>query len=178
MASRSTQHGAKATKRRTESGSRRSVRTHAAGGRPVRKTPASPSRRKQTGTPAASAWRSYLVPVSIVAVLVLSAWSFYPVARLNYTEERERARLAAELDGLKERNEVLRSQVDRLKTPEGVEEVARENLGMVKEGENLVVIVDDEAEQRPAVLTPDTAAAVPQPEPSAWQQVLDALFGL
>lgn len=110
-------------------------------------------------------------------MLVIAAWSFYPVARLQYSEEREQARLEAELEGLQERNSELREQVDRLKTPEGVEEVARESLGMVKEGENLVVIVDGtESEARP-VTEPETDV-IPEPDPSWWQRVLDTVFGI
>lgn len=109
-------------------------------------------------------------------VVVIAAWSFYPVARLQYSEEREQARLEAELDGLKERNADLREQVDRLKTPEGVEEIARENLGMVKEGENLVVVVDGTETDAAPVTEPDIDT-IPEPEPSLWQRVLDAVFG-
>lgn len=117
------------------------------------------------------------MPLGIVIALVVSAWSFYPVARLQYAEEREQARLEAELEGLKDRNAELREQVDRLKTPEGVEEVARESLGMVKEGENLVVVVDGTESQAAPVTEPDTSA-IPEPEPSTWQRVLDSLFGI
>lgn len=113
----------------------------------------------------------------IVAIIVVSAWSFYPVARLQYSEEREQARLEAELDGLKDRNAELRDQVDRLKTPEGVEEIARENLGMVKEGENLVVVVDSTEAPSEPVTEPRTDC-IPEPEPSLWQQVLDTVFGI
>lgn len=108
---------------------------------------------------------------------MLAAWSFYPVARLQYAEEREQARLEAELDGLKDRNERLREQVERLKTPEGVEEVARESLGMVKEGENLVVVVDGTETCAEPVTNPETDC-IPEPEPSAWQRVLDTVFGI
>jgi hypothetical protein len=63
-------------------------------------------------------------------------------AQIQYQETREQARLEAELASLQERNESLSAQVERLKTPEGVEEVARESLGMVKPGENLYVVID------------------------------------
>lgn len=117
------------------------------------------------------------MPLGIIVVLVAVAWSFYPVARLQYAEEREQARLEAELDGLKDRNAELREQVDRLKTPEGVEEIARENLGMVKEGENLVVVVDGTETCVEPVTEPSTDC-IPEPEPSAWQRILDTVFGV
>lgn len=120
--------------------------------------------------------RAWIAPLTFAALVVFAAWSFYPVARVQYGEQRQKARLEAELASLKERNGNLRAEVDRLKTPEGVEEVARESLGLVKEGENVYVVIDgDEAESTPT-LTPDTASAAPQDE-SVWLAVLDAIFG-
>ncbi len=181
MATRKTQHGASAKGRRSATGASNSSRARST----ARSTPRTPAKsgsrtpaksaRRTTATARASR-RNYIVPLAIVAVLVIAAWSFYPVARLQYSEERQAAQLEVELDGLKERNADLRAQVDRLKTPEGVEEVARESLGLVKEGENLVVVVDGDEEERPVVTNPDTAT-IPEAETSSWANVLDALFG-
>jgi len=98
---------------------------------------------------------------------------------MQYREERTKQRLEAELSSLKERNSKLRAEVDRLKTPEGVEEVARENLGLVKEGENLYVVLDGEETDATTTAAPDTAPttadiAVQSP---GWQRVLDMIFG-
>lgn len=106
-------------------------------------------------------------------LLVISAWAFYPVARVQYQEERNRARLEAELDGLKERNAELRAQVDRLKTPEGVEQVAREDLGMVKEGENLYVVMDPESGASTATMVAGESSS----REDVWLEILDAIFG-
>ncbi len=109
----------------------------------------------------------------LLAVLVLAAWTFYPALRVQYQESRERDRLAAELADLKDRNDALSAQVERLKTPEGVEELARENLGMVKEGEHLYVVLDPEA---------TATAGPPEPDPEAddpfWVDLLDLVFGV
>jgi cell division protein FtsB len=113
----------------------------------------------------------------VVLLLAVAAWAYYPVARVQYHEERQKTLLEAELAGLQERNADLRARVDRLKTPEGVEEIARESLGMVKEGEHLYVVVDDESEEPTVVVEPNTAT-IPQPEASVWQRALDLLFGV
>jgi cell division protein FtsL len=110
--------------------------------------------------------------IGVLIVIAVAAWSLYPVARVQYQEERNRARLEAELEGLRERNADLRAQVDRLKTPEGVEEVARQDLGLVKEGENLYVVMDSETESATALTNPE-----PVLDDNAWLQVLDAVFG-
>jgi len=118
--------------------------------------------------------------VSIAVLVIIAAWSFYPVARMQYREEREKQRLEAELSSLKERNSKLRAEVDRLKTPEGVEEVARENLGLVKEGENLYVVLDGEQTDATTTAAPDTApttAEIAGVQAPSWQRVLDMVFG-
>jgi cell division protein FtsL len=104
---------------------------------------------------------------------VLAAWTVYPVLRIQYQHERELQTLQAELDGLKTRNETLREQVDRLKTPEGVEQAARESLGMVKPGEQAYVVTGGTLGETSATVLVDG-----EPEPPLWQQALDALFGL
>jgi len=114
----------------------------------------------------------------VVAVLAFSIWSFYPVAKVQYREERQKAQLETELAALKARNARLSKEVARLRTPEGVEDLARTNLGLVKEGEHAVVVVDPTKES--------TAAAAPNVdrEPNKvsaprgpWTAALDAFFG-
>ncbi len=120
--------------------------------------------------------KKLLTPLSLSTILlvvfVFSVWSLYPVAKMQYQEERNKARLEAELEALKENNARLRAEVDRLKTPEGVEEVAREELGLVKEGENLYVVMDSQ---------PESVTVPSDPEPhldeNAWLRVLDVVFG-
>lgn len=107
---------------------------------------------------------------------MLLAWTFYTPLKIQYQESREQARLEAELEQLKERNENLSAQVERLRTPEGVEEVARETLGMVKEGEHAYIVLDPSEET-------SVAASVEQPADEAypgtlWNQLLDLVFGV
>lgn len=154
------QHGAKASVR---GGGRSHARSSAT-------RPSAPKKKKSKTRRSVS--RGPFVLVLLVLLLVVAAWSLYPAARVQYQEERNKARLEAELDGLKERNVELRAQVDRLKTPEGVEDVARQDLGLVKEGENLYVVMDSEAESVTVPVDPE-----PRPDNSTWMRVLDAVFG-
>jgi cell division protein FtsL len=116
-----------------------------------------------------------LIPLAVVILLGVTIWSFYPVARIQYQEAREKARLEAELDELKERNAQLRVQVDRLKTPAGVEEIARESLGMVKDGEH-VYIVTNLLEETSA--TPAGCTSITEPPQTFSQMLLDSVFGI
>jgi len=114
-------------------------------------------------------------------VLAVFAWTYYPVARVQYRETREKTRLAAELTSLKARNDRLRKQVARLRTPEGVEDYARSQLGLVKQGENVVVVVDgDEAAEASAVLAAPTidSADMPVGPAGPWTAFLDLVFGI
>ncbi len=104
-----------------------------------------------------------------------TAWALYAPLKMHYTESREQHRLEAELAGLRERNAELREQVERLKTPEGVEEVARSSLGLVKEGENLYVVVEPEE----ASSTVDALHRVEeQADEPLLSRVLDLVFGV
>lgn len=116
-----------------------------------------------------------------MVVVVVFAWGFYPVAAVQYRESRERSRLAAELESVQARNERLRAQVERLKTPAGVEDYARSQLGMVKKGENVVVVVDgnETKEGSATALPPEIDSALPADEgDGAWTAFLDLVFGV
>lgn len=121
-----------------------------------------------------------MLPVAILAVLALFVGTYYPVAKVQYRETRERARLEVQLKALRARNARLQASVDRLRTPEGVEDYARLQLGMVKEGENVAVVIDGDESTRTAIAPPDAArvdseeAAVPPVGP--WTAFLDVVF--
>lgn len=104
--------------------------------------------------------------------IVISAWFVYPVFRLQYQQRREVQTLQSELDSVKARNEELRAQIEALKTPQGIERLARENLGLVKPGEQAYVVTGGAAEEP----TP-TAYAQHTIDVPLWQRVLDAVFG-
>jgi hypothetical protein len=106
---------------------------------------------------------------------VLLGWTFYTPLKIQYQESREQARLEAELESLRERNDSLSTQVERLRTPEGVEEVARETLGMVKDGEHAYVVLDGATEATATTLAPQTQDGGSQE--SVWDDLLDLVFG-
>jgi len=175
MASRTTSRQGATANRRTAEKTRASVSRTPARAKTVKRA-ASTTARSAKKPPVRVGW---LAPVSIAVLVIIAAWSFYPVARMQYREERTKQRLEAELSSLKERNSNLRAEVDRLKTPEGVEEVARENLGLVKEGENLYVVLDGEELDATTTAAPDTAPSTADiaSQSAGWQRVLDMIFG-
>lgn len=173
MKPRNTKHGASANAQRAPKGADRLVPFAA---KPSPKT-------KPTGRPAkqtAFVARWWMLPVVILSVLALFVITYYPVARVQYRETRERVRLEAELQALKARNARLRASVDRLKTPEGVEDYARLQLGMVKKGEHVAVVIDGDETTQSALAVPEPPridseeAAAPPVGP--WTAFLDVVF--
>ncbi|MBI3997651.1 MAG: septum formation initiator family protein [Armatimonadetes bacterium] len=88
-----------------------------------------------------------------VGVLVVVGAVFGSVYWEGYQVRREAARLVRERDELRLQNAQLREEIGLLDTPEYVERLAREQLGLVRPGEIAVILV------RP---TP-----APAPEPSS-----------
>jgi len=210
MAPKNTKHGASASSRRASAGksarstassrsrassSARSGSTARAGSstrakssatRKARTAPQSPSKRtpaaaKRPARTASVPRQWWTLPLVICAVVAIFGWTYYPVAAVQYRESRERARLAAELESLQARNERLREQVDRLKTPAGVEDYARSQLGLVKKGENVVVVIDGDEDK--AASRVDGKPQIDSEEGTAtpvgpWTAFLDLVFGV
>lgn len=109
----------------------------------------------------------------VIVAVALAAWWVYPTFKLQYEHQREVDSLSNELDDLKLRNEELRDEVDGLKTPAGVEQLARESLGLAKPGEQVYVVTGSLTEETTA-----TVGASETSEQPLWQRALDALFGL
>lgn len=63
--------------------------------------------------------------------------------------------------------------MDELKTPEGVEQLARDTLGLVKPGEQAYVVTGGTIGETSTTIEPEAEDDTPM-----WQGVLDTLFGL
>lgn len=122
-----------------------------------------------------------MLPVAVAVILVVFGLAYYPVVRVQYREVRERARLAAELDALKARNVRLDAHVARLRTPEGVEDYARTQLGLVRRGEHVVVVREEGVAAKPAAATRvpriDSDRAAEDPV-GPWTSFLDLVFNV
>jgi cell division protein FtsB len=178
-----TQHGASANRRHSPSGESRrasSARTPSRSNTPTRPKPAE-ALALSAARPRYQRLSRRFVVAAVLAALALMIWGFYPVARVQYREERERARLRAELTSLQSRNARLGKQVARLRTPEGVEDLARENLGWGKKGEQVGVVLDSSAgtstSSASKVPQVDTEQLVTAPR-GPWTPVLDMVFGV
>jgi len=180
----STQHGAAASRRattssRTSASSRgRSSSSRARSGATSARTKRTPARSRRARAPRArlSLPRIFslrTLPLLLAGLLIFGTWTFYPTLKLEYAQSRQNALLENELQGLQKRNRDLAKQVERLKTPEGVEDAARESLGMVRPGEHQYVVTgassSSEAKAKSAAKSPTAA--------SWWTSLLDTIFG-
>ena len=119
--------------------------------------------------------RSAAIPVFLMLMVVAAGWYLYPLVRMQYVEQQEVARLEAELVDIRARNTEMSEQVERLNTPAGVEEAARESLGLVKPGESVYMVAKGDE----SVSATQTAPmAVVSESPDIWQSILDFVFGV
>jgi cell division protein FtsL len=128
------------------------------------------SRRRSV---AAVVLRSLWIVMTVLGVGAVLVWAVYPAVRVQSETSRRVEGLQAEYETLRKKNVLLRAQVADLKTPEGVERAAREDLGLVLPGENVYVVVPSAVASGPA--TSKTAASDVAADPLT--ALLDALFG-
>jgi cell division protein FtsB len=179
-ARKQTRHGATA---RTGGTQGRKTAARRVPAKPSRTSPPATSSRKPTAKTrrkslfARIGWK-YL-PIGILGLALLLGWTLYPVARLQYRQQKDNAKLERQLADIRKRNSELRSAVDRLKKPEGIEEAARERLGFAKRGEQVWVVTTEG-------VSPESSAANAavirtsgmNGETGLWERALDAVFGV
>ena len=93
-------------------------------------------------------WRNILQAKPVLVFLGIGvlffAWNIIGfVGKMEITKENKKMAedKVAELEREKEK---LSSDIAKLKTAEGMEESIREKFGLAKEGENLIIVVEDE----------------------------------
>ncbi|MCF7834383.1 MAG: septum formation initiator family protein [Candidatus Pacebacteria bacterium] len=81
--------------------------------------------------------------VFLAIVLVAFAWNLFGFLQKVGDIEKNRQVAEQKVDILKEKKDLLEKDIDRLGTQKGIEENIREKFGLIKEGERVIVIVDD-----------------------------------
>ncbi len=81
-----------------------------------------------------------LVLLIVLVIFILNAvWKVYK--KQDYTRDNL-VKAAASLTSLKAREKMLSSEIERLKTENGIEEEIRAKYGLVKPGEEVIIVVD------------------------------------
>lgn len=124
--------------------------------------------------------RHFAVLATVAFCLVMSFNLIYPEAQDYYLKVRQADQAQAEYQAVLQRNQQLENHVAALQTDEGMEELAHESLGWVREGENSVSVIGDgssdpttDAEGRSGAVV---AGSIPAPV-TWYSPVLDAVFG-
>ena len=95
----------------------------------------------------------------VVVFLIVSVFEVYGKERQARMRRAEQERVLADL---KEREEALKTELDRLGSARGIEEEIRSKFEVGKEGEELIVIVDAGDETAP-----------PKPQKGLWERFLE-----
>jgi len=104
-----------------------------------------------------------IILLLIILALSKAVWSVYK--KHDMTKDNL-SKVETSLESLQVREKMLSSEIERLKTASGKEEEIREKYGLIKQGEEMIVVVDDENN--------DNNGPVSTPI-SFWQKVLDWL---
>ena len=122
----------------------------------------------------------FIYSALVVVCFAIVSVNVYPAAQNYYLQSRVNDQLAAEYQAVLERNEELEQHVAALQTDEGMEELAHESLGWVKDGDHSVSIVTDGSADPGTGALSETGSIVEGsvPTPETWYSpFLDVVFG-
>ena len=97
----------------------------------------------------------------LIALLIKMVWGVYEKQALTADNL---AKTSASLETLQAREEMLSSEIDRLKTKSGTEAEIRDKYGLAKPGEEVITIVDQDNST-----SSDTASS----DDDLWQKIKD-----
>ena len=138
---------------------------------------------RRSSTRSAKAPRASAPPLAVLAgaaaCFIFALVLLYPAAQTYYLETREQSRLQAEYDALSARNEAIESQIEYLKTDEGIEDAAHKELGWVYDGQVAGVVRglgNEKGTAQDELIAQVKSGSVPAPE-TWYSPMLDVLFG-
>lgn len=115
-----------------------------------------------------------LTSAVLAVLLVVGGYHSYQMSadqkRDCRVKEAELRAIEQQIREAEVQNSILQRKRDRLMTAEGIEETAREKLGMVRKGEIAYVVQPGPPETSP--LEPITPPAPPPPEPGFLEKLL------
>ena len=142
------------------------------------KAQATPRKRKVVGKHRRRSLQGIVIFVMLLACLVFSASLVYPTARGWYLSDREVGQLSGELAAIEARNDQIDSQTKVLETPEGIQDRAREQLGMVMNGEAAVNITGLALTTSSTALPAEVPRGLLLQEEGWWADFCDSFFAV
>ncbi len=116
-----------------------------------------------------SLWHSPLMLFIIFLLVLLFMYNMIGIVEKVRETNKKTALVNEQIEELNNREKMLSGDINRLKTDEGVEAALRDKYQLVKSGEKMVVIVDQEASAAQAV--PD------KPKGTSFWDFIKKLFG-
>lgn len=78
-------------------------------------------------------------------ICLLLVFSVFPRVKTVYELSAQRNQLEQQRTALQKTNKALSNRAKQINSPENIEKIAREQLGMVKKGETALVTVDSKS---------------------------------
>ena len=103
---------------------------------------------------------TFVILLIFIGIVLKAVWGVYEKQK---TTKDNLAKISLNLDSLRAREKMLSSEIERLKTEDGVEEEIRDKYGLVKPGEEVIIVVGGDADADPELTTPT----------SFWQKIKD-----
>ncbi|MFA6889040.1 MAG: septum formation initiator family protein, partial [Candidatus Woesearchaeota archaeon] len=94
-----------------------------------------------------SFWYSPLALLVLFFILVVFAYSIIGLIEKEREVSEKKDLVLSQIDTLRNRENLITKDIEKLKTSEGIEETIRDKYQVVKEGEKMVVIVDQEKKE-------------------------------
>ncbi|MFA6355209.1 MAG: septum formation initiator family protein [Candidatus Paceibacterota bacterium] len=88
-------------------------------------------------------WHSPIALIVLFCLLILFIYNIIGLIEKHKETAKKKNLILANIETLRRREDILNKDIEKLKTEEGVEEMIREKYQVVKEGEKMVVIVDE-----------------------------------
>jgi len=89
-------------------------------------------------------WHSPLMLILLFCILVLFIYNIIGLMEKERETARKKDIILANIETLRNRESILTTDINKLKTEDGIEETIRDKYQVVKEGEKMVTIVDEE----------------------------------
>lgn len=89
-------------------------------------------------------WHSPIVLVVIFGLIILFMYNIISLIEKERETVKKKNIAQEQLENLKDRQSSISKEIDKLKTEDGIEESIREKYQVVKPGEKIVIIVNEE----------------------------------
>ena len=98
--------------------------------------------RKKTN----SFWHSPLMLIVLFVILILFGYNMIGLIEKERETAKKKDLILSNIETLRSRESSLSSDIERLKTEEGIEETIRDKYQVVKQDEKMVTIIDQQEE--------------------------------